>query len=162
MVNVDHVGLRAVMQEDQVLLLEVYGHTRAEELELVPEWSETQKQAFIQHQFLAQDTYYKQVYPDADYQIILYAGNSAGRLYVERNLIPGTIRIIDIALLPAYRNLGIGSHLIRRLQDEARLSNKTLSIHVEHFNRARLLYEHLGFKAIRETHGVYIFMEWTP
>lgn len=142
--------------------MRIYGSTRAEELTKVPNWSDEQKQAFIAHQFFAQQDYYKKVYPDAAYSIIQSGDQTAGRLYVERRLIEGTIRIIDIALLPEFRNLGIGEYLLCELQEEARSTGKTLSIHVEKFNRALNFYQRLGFQIIHETHGVYLLMEWKP
>jgi predicted GNAT family acetyltransferase len=45
---------------------------------------------------------------------------------------------------------------------DAEAAGKTLTIHVEQFNPARHLYERLGFKIIKETHGVYLLMDWTP
>lgn len=149
------------MSQDEALLLAIYGSTRTEELGRVPEWSDEQKQAFIAHQFFAQQDYYKKVYPDAAYLIIQSGDHAAGRLYVERHLIEGTIRIIDIALLPEFRNQGIGGYLLRELQEEARSTGKTLSIHVEKFNRALNFYQRLGFEIIHETHGVYLLMEWS-
>lgn len=128
----------------------------------MPDWSDEQKQAFIAHQFFAQQDYYKKVYPDAAYLIIQLGDQAAGRLYLERHLIEGTIRIIDIALLPEFRSQGIGEYLLRSLQEEARQAGKTLSIHVEKFNRALNLYKRLGFEIIHETHGVYLLMEWKP
>lgn len=138
----------------------VYGSTRTDELNKVANWTEAQKQAFIEHQFFAQQDYYQKVYPDAECSIILYEKQAAGRLYVERHLIEGNIRIIDIALLPEFRNRGIGEYLLRALQEEARSAGKTLSIHVEKFNRALNFYKRLGFEIIHETHGVYLLMEW--
>jgi ribosomal protein S18 acetylase RimI-like enzyme len=71
------------------------------------------------------------------------------------------IRIMDIALLPEHRGSGIGSKLLRELQDEARAAGKTLSIHVERFNPALRLYERLGFQQV-EDKGVYLLMSWGP
>lgn len=160
MIILKDITLRPAAPEDRALLSVIYGSTREEELQQVPEWTEAQKQAFIAHQFHAQDEYYRQVYPDAAYSIILLEGQPAGRLYVERHLIEGTIRIIDIALLPDFRNRGIGESLLLQLQEEARQAGKTLSIHVEKFNRALNFYKRLGFDTIHETHGVYLLMEW--
>jgi Acetyltransferase (GNAT) domain len=69
------------------------------------------------------------------------------------------IRIVDIALLPAYCNRGVGTTLLRGLQSEAAAAGKPLRIHVERFNPALRLYERLGFRPI-EDKGVYLFMEW--
>ena len=153
------ISLRTAAPGDRALLRDIYGSTRMEELKQT-DWNEEQKAAFVEHQFAAQDDYYRKVYPDSDYGIILYDGAPAGRLYVERHLIPGTIRIVDIALLPDFRGKGIGQFLIQELQEEAAAHGKTLTIHVEQFNQAMRLYERLGFQKIKETHGVYHLMEW--
>lgn len=157
----NHISLRTAAPDDRALLRSIYGSTRTIELERT-NWDDEQKGAFITHQFEAQDAHYKQVYPDTDYSVIIYDAQPAGRLYVERNLIPGTIRIVDITLLPDFRNKGIGRYLIQQLQDEAEQAGKTLSIHVERFNKALQLYEKIGFQLIKETHGVYYLMEWRP
>lgn len=144
------------------VLLLIYAGARAHEMQMV-NWPVEQKAAFVTQQFNAQHTYYRhQVYPDADYYLIQRAGLTLGRLYIERRLIPGSIRIIDIALLPEYRNQGIGAHFVRQVQEEARAQGKSVSIHVEKFNPAQNLYQRLGFKALYETHGVYLYMEWQP
>jgi ribosomal protein S18 acetylase RimI-like enzyme len=155
-----NVVLRPIINEDKLFLIDVYRSTRIEELNRAIDWSEEQKSAFIQHQFNAQDDYYKKVYPDAFYDVIMYNDLAIGRLYVERFLIEGTVRIIDIAILPTFRNLGIGSFLINSLMEEANLSNKSVTIHVEIFNKALELYKRLGFEIIKETNGVYYLMEW--
>lgn len=155
----DTISLRTAAPDDRVLLRAIYGSTRQHELDRT-DWDDRQKEAFIDHQFDAQDEYYKKVYPDSDYDILLYEGQPAGRLYVERHLIPGTIRIVDIALLPDFRNQGIGQIVLNLLQEEAAQTSKSLSIHVERFNPAMRLYERLGFQKIKETHGVYYLMEW--
>jgi ribosomal protein S18 acetylase RimI-like enzyme len=155
-----NVSLRSIVVDDVFFLTEVYRSTRVEELNRAIDWSEEQKSAFIQHQFNAQDDYYKKVYPDASYDVIMYTDIAIGRLYVERFLIEGTIRIIDIAILPTYRKLGIGSYLINSLKEEAIQSNKSITIHVEIFNKALDLYKRLGFEIIKETNGVYYLMEW--
>jgi len=148
--------LRAATPEDEQFLRAVYAGTRAEELARVP-WSDEQKRAFTEMQFAAQDAHYRRHYPGAQYSIIEVQGIPAGRLYVDRW--KKEIRIIDIALLPEHRRAGIGTKLLRELQDEARMAGKALTIHVEKFNPALSLYQRLGFRQI-EDKGVYLFLEW--
>ena len=81
-----------------------------------------------------------------------------GRLYVARW--EKEIRIVDITVLPEFRGSGIGTELLRDLQDEARTAGKSLTIHVERFNRALELYQRLGFKQV-EDKGVYLLLEWS-
>ena len=47
-------SLRPVLEEDDLLLKAIYGHTRTEELNRVVDWNEDQKAAFITHQHVAQ------------------------------------------------------------------------------------------------------------
>jgi GNAT superfamily N-acetyltransferase len=154
--TVDPPWLRPATPEDGRFLRAVYAATRADELALVP-WSDEQKRTFTDMQFDAQDADYRRNYPDAQYSIIEVQGEPAGRLYVDRS--EKEIRIIDIALLPEHRRAGIGTKLLRELQDEARTAGKVLTIHVEKFNPALRLYHRLGFQQI-EDKGVYLFLEW--
>jgi ribosomal protein S18 acetylase RimI-like enzyme len=152
------LSLRPITPEDERFLARLYASTRAEEL-AVTGWSEEETALFCRRQFDAQSAHYRENYPGALLQIVEREGVSIGRLYVARW--EREIRIMDIALLPEFRGAGIGSQLLRELQDEARSVGKTLTIHVERFNPALRLYERLGFRRV-EDKGVYLLMEWRP
>jgi GNAT superfamily N-acetyltransferase len=149
--------LRPTVEADRELLFEIYASTRAEEVAPLP-WDETAKHAFLAQQFDAQDTYYKQHRPDAAYDVIVVDGHPAGRLYVHRGA--DQILVMDIALLPAFRNRGLGTGLLRGLMDEAAAAGMPLVVHVEQFNPARALYQRLGFHETGNL-GVYVEMQWT-
>ena len=150
------VSLRPITSEDDSFLAALYASTRAEEL-AVTGWSDEEKAVFCRRQFDAQTAHYLENYPGALLQVIEREGLPIGRLYVARW--EREIRIMDIALLPEHRGGGIGTKLLRALQDEARAAGKSLTIHVERFNPALRLYERLGFKQM-EDKGVYLLMEW--
>jgi ribosomal protein S18 acetylase RimI-like enzyme len=150
--------LRPAGDGDRAFLAEVYASTRADELAMLP-WSDERKAAFLAHQFEAQDTHYRAHYKGAAFDVIEVDGERAGRLYVHRGA--REIRIVDIALAPAFRGRGLGTGLLRALIAEADSGGRTLSIHVEMNNRARRLYERLGFRAVGE-HGPYVRMERPP
>jgi len=150
------VSLRPIRPEDDSFLARVYASSRAEEL-AVTGWPEELKADFCRRQFDAQSAYYAANYPGASFQIIERDGWPIGRLYVARW--EKEIRIVDITLLPESRGTGIGTKLLRDLQDEARSAGKSLTIHVERFNRALALYQRLRFREI-EDKGVYLLMEW--
>lgn len=152
------ITLRPITSDDEALLYRIYAGTREEELALTS-WDDAQKAAFITMQFTAQHRYYQEHYPDAAFEIILVNGQPAGRLYVDQW--PEEVRIVDIALLPEYRNAGIGTTLLKGILEEAAKAGKRVSIHVERFNPAMRLYERLGFSTVGE-HGVYYLMEWLP
>ena len=145
--------------QDDSFLLQVYASTRADEMALV-NWSDEQKISFLQMQFNAQRQHYLSYYPHAEYSLICRPDNlPIGRMILDRS--DDEILLMDIALLPEYRNAGIGEHLMRDLQNEARTKGKPIRLHVEMFNRARHLYERLGFSTIGEN-GIYLKMEWLP
>ena len=131
---------------------------REPELAHLP-WDDGMRRAFVEQQFTAQDTHYREHYPGATLDVIEVDGDRAGRLYVHRG--PRDIRIMDIALAPAYRGRGIGTGLLRALIAEAQANARTLSIHVETNNPARRLYERLGFVQAAE-HGIYLLLERAP
>jgi ribosomal protein S18 acetylase RimI-like enzyme len=152
------VTLRPLNEADGSFALSVYASTRAHELAPVP-WDEEQKAAFVAMQFEAQSAHYAQHYDGLTSDVVLVDGEPAGRLLVARWR--EEIRIVDIALLPAFRGRGAGSELLAELIDEATEMGKRLSIHVERDNRALGLYERLGFRPVGET-GVHLRMEWAP
>lgn len=152
------VTLRPVTPADEAFLRVVYAWTRADELAVVP-WTDEQKAAFVTMQFEAQRSYYTEIYPDAAYDVIVVDGEDAGRLYVAR--LDEEIRVVDIALLPPFRGRGVGELLLSQVLAEAAASGRMVVIHVEQQNRARNLYERLGFVQVSDE-GVYHRLEWRP
>jgi ribosomal protein S18 acetylase RimI-like enzyme len=150
------LGLRPITPQDVPFLAAVYASTRWEELAPTG-WSDEEKAVFCRRQFDAQSADYRKNNPDASFQIIQRDSVPIGRLYVARGEME--IRIVDISLLPEARGTGIGTKLLRDLQEEARSAGKSLTIHVERFNPAMRLYERLGFEQI-EDKGVYLLMRW--
>jgi len=150
------ISLRAAAPEDAEFLYQVYAHTRYQELEHAP-WTPQQVDAFLRMQFQAQATHYQTYYPNTSYDLVLVNGEPAGRLSVSRE--PGHLIIMDIAILPSFRGLGIGTILLRQTLDEAAAHHQRATIHVEKENPARRLYERLGFTQIAED-GIYYEMEW--
>jgi ribosomal protein S18 acetylase RimI-like enzyme len=154
----DSIALRPVRPGDQPFLLQVYASTRSDELALT-NWSNEQKEQFVRMQFEAQKKFYEENYAGAEFLVILFQNQPAGRLYLHRH--PGEIRVMDIALLPEFRRKGIGSFLFHQLFAEARAASKPVGIHVEIFNPALRLYEKLGFRKMADK-GVYHFFQWFP
>ncbi|HLV65139.1 MAG TPA: GNAT family N-acetyltransferase [Polyangiaceae bacterium] len=152
------LALERISEQDEPFLYDVYASTREEELSVVP-WTAAEREAFLRMQFDAQHRYYRQAFSEAEFSKIVVDGVSVGRLYVDRR--PSEIRIIDIALLPAFRGRGIGTRLLSTLIAEAEGRGVPVRIHVERMNRARTLYERLGF-ARSGGDAVYELMECPP
>ena len=151
------LALRPVTPDDAEFLLAVYASTRADELAQV-NWDAAQKDAFLRMQADAQRREYEARYPDAQYDVILLDGEPVGRLWIGRG--EAEIRLLDIALLPAAQNRGVGGALLRRLLAEARQTGKRLRHMVFILNPdARRFYERLGFRVIEDV-GAYQHMEW--
>ena len=122
-------------------------------------WDEEQKKSFLSMQFAAQDSHYRAQFPDASFSVICRDDSPIGRLYVLRQ--QQEIRILDITVLPEYRNSGVGSSLLRELIAEAGAAGKRLGIYVETYNPSLRLFERLGFKNIAEE-GMNFLLEWSP
>jgi ribosomal protein S18 acetylase RimI-like enzyme len=150
--------LRPATPADAELLYRVYASSRTDELAPVP-WTEEQKEAFLRMQFAAQDVEYRRNYPSACFLVVMVGDEPAGRLYLDRRA--DELRVVDVSLLPAHRGTGLGSELLREVLADGERVRLRVTIHVEAMNRARRLYERLGFVPIAE-HGVYLLMEWRP
>ena len=155
---VTNVTLRPSQPVDLEFLYTVYAESRAEEMAVLIDWNEAQKEQFLRFQFQAQHSHYQAHYPDACYDIIVKDGKDVGRLYVDR--MDDEIRIMDIALLPDQRNHGIGQFLIDRVLHEAAASHNLVSLHVEDASSAKRLYERMGFVVVGEV-SFYKLMHWT-
>lgn len=160
LVRASALGLtaRPALETDRAFLAEVYASTRAEEIAVV-DWSAEEKAAFLQMQFDAQDHHYRAHYGDAERLVLMHGGKRIGRLYAERW--PSEIRVIDIALLPSWRGMGLGAAVMRDVMAAASAEGRGVGIHVESFNPAMRLYERLGFTPAGEK-GVYLLMRWQP
>lgn len=152
------ITLRDSAPQDELFLREVYACTREQELAMTP-WNTEQREAFLRFQFDAQDAYYRQQYPDAGYQIILNDGDPVGRLYVAR--MPREIKILDLTVLPQYRNKGIGYILLTEILAEANNHGKSVLIWVEQASPAQGLFKRLGFSK-KEDDGYQDLLEWRP
>ncbi len=152
--------MRAVTPADDNFLLKVYGSTRADELAQVMWWDDAQKETFLRFQLDMQRRTYFERFPAAQYSIILFDGAPVGRIWIGRTA--AETRLLDIAILPAGRNAGIGATLLRQLKDEARQTGRVLRHMVDKTNEGALrFYTRLDFR-ITEDAGTHFRMEWQP
>lgn len=152
------VTLRPATDADYHFMRLLYASTREEEMKRFP-FDDFQKQQFLDQQFGAQYQHYQLHYPTCERNIVEVDGRPSGRLWVDEWR--DQIRIVDIALMPDVRGLGIGTELLRGVFARAEEAGKPVTIHVEAFNPALRLYERLGFAKI-DTNGVYNLMKWMP
>jgi N-acetylglutamate synthase-like GNAT family acetyltransferase len=150
------ITLREEVPEDEPHLFALFAGTRADEMATVP-WTVEQKLSFLQMQFDAQRSFYKEKYSSATYHVIMEDNVAVGRLYVARE--KELIRILDITLVPEKRSEGIGTHLIKQLLNEGADTQRPVQIYVETFNRSLGLFERLGFSR-RAEEGFNYLLEW--
>ena len=152
------IDFRPISKDDQTFLYSLYVSTREDELAQTG-WTNFEKENFLRQQFVAQHEFYMEQFSNAQFQIIQIENKPIGRLYIDHRT--NEIRLIDIALLPEYRNQGIGNSLLKDIIRDAAKANMPVRIHVERYNPAMHLYERLGFVRIGDT-GVYYLMEKVP
>jgi ribosomal protein S18 acetylase RimI-like enzyme len=152
------IQFRPISEEDHTFLYSLYASTREDEMAQTG-WTDLQKEDFLKQQFTAQHTFYMEQFSTAQFLIILKESKAIGRLYIDHR--SDEIRIIDIALMPEYRNKGIGKSLLTDIIKDANEADNPIRIHVERYNPALHLYERLGFIRIGDT-GVYYLMEKLP
>jgi len=149
--------LRREGDADRPFLLGLYASTRAAELAPLP-WPPEQKAAFVEMQFAAQWRHYRATIPHGAWLIIEHQGRPVGRLYLEHGA--ARLQVVDIALVDAWRDRGVGTTLLRALKASADRQGRVLGLFVEKSNPALRLYQRLGFRVMADT-GVYLEMAWS-
>lgn len=152
------VVVRAETAEDADFSASLYELNREAELAVV-DWPDEAKQSFCRQQFDAQYAHYRQHYPTAQFLIIEHDSKPVGRVYFEQTA--KELRLMEITLLTAARNRGIGGAIGSALMHHAHAAGIPMGLHVEPFNPARRLYERQGFREI-ETRGLYLYMVSAP
>jgi len=150
------VELKPITKDDEPFLYEVYVSTRRKEIDSWG-WSVEQIQHFLEMQWCAQQTSYRQQFPDASHCIILSDDKYVGRLLTEN--LPEHHHLIDISILPSFQGKGVGTFLITQLQQKAKEENKSVILQVFQTNPARDLYERLGFQ-VMSADEIYLKMRW--
>ncbi|MFN2578253.1 MAG: GNAT family N-acetyltransferase [Pyrinomonadaceae bacterium] len=153
----ESITLQPVRETDRDFLLQLYKSSRGDDLRALG-WSEDRISDFLEMQHEAQRNLENEGEHTSD-QLVLMNRKPIGRLSIEART--DEIRCIDLALLPEYRNQGVGTLLINQLQAQAASAKCPLHLQVIRFNRAVNLFERLGFRRTSET-GTHFQMEWLP
>jgi ribosomal protein S18 acetylase RimI-like enzyme len=154
-IDIPSIVSRTETSADQAFLFDLYASTRKEELDLWG-WPPEMRNSFLRLQFKAQQSY-RTAFPKAQFKVLSLNGDSIGRTVIDRSA--EEIRLVDIALLPDYRNRGVGTALLKKLCAEAAAARKPLRLSVVKGHRAASLYRRLGFQPAGES-GMHDHMEW--
>lgn len=152
--NDGRLFLRSAEEGDRAFLYQVFETTRAEEFAHIG-WAPERISALLAEQFSTQDAYYRRHYPQGRFDVVMRGQTAIGRLYHYWH--GSEVRLIDIALLPAYRGAGIGGRLVRAVVARAAAKALPIVLYVEKNNPVQSLYRRLGFEAVGEN-GVYLQM----
>ena len=150
-----NITTRPETPRDEPFLFELYASTREEELNAWG-WPPEIRQPFLQIQFKASQARHL-AFPAAAFQMVLLDGAEAGRLILQDT--QDCLYLVDIALLPRYRNAGVGTALLQQILATATTARKPVRLQVLQGNRAEQLYRRLGFLPIGHTE-THLEMEW--
>jgi GNAT superfamily N-acetyltransferase len=156
--QVAEISLRVELPSDEPFLRRLFAAIRPV-ASTASGWSDAQRAAFCDRQFNAQQRYYRAEYPNALHQIVQRDDQPLGCLCIHHGR--AEVLIVAIALLPEFSRVGIGSAILRGLQDAAQEAGKRLTAHLERGNPALRLFQRLGFQAVEDT-GAYVSMTWRP
>lgn len=149
---------RTIRDADHPFLQALYAAVRRDELATVP-WPDAAKAAFLADQFRLQHAHYTTHFRDAEFLLIERAGEPIGRIYLHRSA--REICVMEVSLLDGERGHGLGRAMLESVLATATNEGRAVTLHVEPNNRARHLYERLGFVAA-PLEGAYVPMRWTP
>ena len=144
------VERRAVVAADEPFLRALYASTRPE----VADWPDAAREAFLAQQFEAQRRGWSEMFPGSVHELILFGGEPAGRIWVQRT--DSQCLIVDLALVPERRRRGIGTEVVQEVLAVSDRDGVPTRGHVERTNTASLAFWlRLGF---RETVGDPLFV----
>jgi len=155
------ISLRHADSGDLPYLRRLYASSRATELAAIS-LPDTVRQTFCDSQFDLQHHHYVTHFATADFLIVLQDNVPIGRLYLHEA--DQVLTIVDILLDEAVRGQGLGSALLRRLQQEVRekaFDALTLQVLITN-HAAHRLYERHGFVVEREDAAMRLGMRWRP
>ncbi|WP_297417475.1 GNAT family N-acetyltransferase [Clostridium sp.] len=151
------ISLQKVKLEESEFLLKIFKESNPELLYICG-LGEEEKRVILLQQFTIETKQLMQIYPNAEFNIVMLNEEPIGKLYI--NYGKTADRIIEIALLEEYRGRGIGKELIEIVIKNAKKAGKNVRLQVAWFNQnAYGLYKKLGFQVI-ENKEVFFEMEY--
>ena len=142
------ISLCPVESNHKEVLLQLFRECRPD-LELMGNIDEKQKDAIIFQQFTIEQDQLRKMYPNAEFNIVMFNEEPIGRFYIYYG--EEFHHIIEIGLLESYRGLGIGKAIMSAAISNAVQKGKKIYLQVAWFNQnAYLFYEKLGFRVIED------------
>ncbi len=143
----DRWTLRPARTSDRDFLYALHEATMREYVDEVWGWDERMQVSYFDDRFRP-----------GLWQVIQAGGQDVGVLVVEERV--EEIYVARIEIVPEQQGRGIGAAVICSLMDDAATSERELTLDVFHVNdRARALYERLGFRIVARTE-THASMRW--
>lgn len=139
--------LRRVVEADRAWLRALHHAAMREAVEAMWGWDEQVQDEFFEKGFNCENQW-----------IIRVDDQDVGVIKVTRRA--SEYSLDNIQIDPSYQRQGVGSALIRELQNRAEREGVSVGLQVIQSNRARRLYERLGFVVTHQSHTHY-FMRWS-
>lgn len=124
--------------------------------EALPDISESQRRPLIEMQLRAQSQQYQSDWPDSSNFLIMAEADRVGRITLCEAA--QHYQLVDISILPLFRNAGFGTQVLRQLISRTDAQSKDLQLSVMKSNPALALYSRLGFEIVTDG-GVYVEMK---
>ena len=132
-------ALRPALPADADFEHRLYASTRDDLRPLGPEVFD----GLVGMHYRAQSMSIRLDHPQAEHKIVMVQDAPVGRLIIDAS--GNAIEVIDIALLPEYRNCGLGTSVLHSVLAQADRLGQAIRLHVEKQSRAVRFYERLGF-----------------
>ncbi len=139
--------LRAATEADRAWLRWLHHVTMRDAVESMWGWDEDRQDALFDGSFTTENL-----------QIVQVEARDVGVIAATRH--PSVLFLDNIQVVPDYQGQGLGTALIRDLQDRARTEGVPVALRVIVSNRARLLYERLGF-VITGQSDTHYYLRWS-
>ncbi len=147
------IDLRNAEDKDEAFLFRLFCSIREPDFCF---FGEVEKRVLLEMQFAAQQRHFRVNIPEARDMIVMLDGQPVGRICTAHR--QQELHLVEIALLPEYRNRGIGSHLMKGLERECEGKEMLpIRLRVYRHNPAMRFYQRLGFSIVDD--GIYILME---
>ncbi len=150
--------LRKRKGHDANFILTLFCEVKATEL-YADSWPQQIRERLVAQQFTAFEQSVQNRYPSSEDYIIVHDSERVGRLQINNDV--QSIRVINLSLLPAYRNKGIGADILKGIIREADSTGREVLFEVDKVNPAATLYRRLGFEACKEDALKYV-MRYAP
>jgi ribosomal protein S18 acetylase RimI-like enzyme len=144
-------ALRPALPADADFEHRLYASTRDDLRPLGPEVFD----GLVGMHYRAQSMSIRLEHPQAERKIVMVQDAPVGRLIIDAS--GKYVEVIDVALLPEYRNCGLGASVLNSVLTQADRLGRAIRLHVEKQSRAVRLFERLGFVICGDV-GMYLAM----